>query len=82
MDLMPKMDMDSELSEKISQSFAKGMPPEFKNLVDSLSTVVQQQQNTNSTAIQEQMVALLEDMRRSMQTTATASERMAAVASN
>jgi GH24 family phage-related lysozyme (muramidase) len=82
MDQMPRMDMDSELSDKISQSFAKGMSPEFKNLVDSLSTMVQQQQNTNSTAIQEQMVALLEDMRRSMQTTATASERMAAVASN
>lgn len=82
MDLMPKMDMDSEMSEKMSQSFAKVMPPEFKNLVDSLSTMVQQQQNTNSTAIQERMVALLEDIKRSQETTATASERMAAVASN
>lgn len=82
MDLMPKMDMDSELSEKMSQSFAKVMPPEFKNLVDSLSTMIQQQQNTNSTAIQERMVSLLEDIKRSQETTATASERMAAVASN
>jgi hypothetical protein len=39
-------------------------------------------QNRSDVGLQQQMIGLLEDMRRSMQSTATASERMAAVASN
>jgi hypothetical protein len=50
--------------------------------VANINQLAEQMKNQVNTGLQQQMVGLLEDMRRSMQSTATASERMAAVASN
>jgi hypothetical protein len=58
------------------------MGEEFKSAVDNISQLANQLKNQGGAALQQQMVGLLEDMRRSMQSTATASERLAQVASN
>jgi hypothetical protein len=58
------------------------MGEEFKSAVTNINRIAEQMQNRSDVGLQQQMIGLLEDMRRSMQSTATASERMAAVASN
>jgi hypothetical protein len=79
---MPTLEIDKEAVAQIGQTFNEGMGEEFKSAVDNISQLADQLKNQSGAALQQQMVGLLEDMRRSMQSTATASERMAAVASN
>ena len=79
---MPSLEIDKEAAEQISQSFKEGMGDEFKSAVTNISKLAEQMQRGGDQGLQHQMVGLLEEMRRSMQATATASERMAAVASN
>ena len=79
---MPKLDINKETVEQLGQNIKNSMGEEFKSAVTSINRLAEQMQNKGDTVLQQQMVGLLEDMRRSMQATATASERMAAVASN
>jgi len=79
---MPKLEIDKEAMAQIGQTFNEGMGEEFKSAVDNISQLAAQLKNQSGAALQQQMVGLLEDMRRSMQSTATASERLAQVASN
>ena len=79
---MPKLEIDKEAAEQIGQNLKDGMGEEFKSAVANINRLAEQMKNQGDTGLQQQMVGLLEDMRRSMQATATASERMAAVASN
>jgi hypothetical protein len=79
---MPKLEIDKEAIAQIGQTFNEGMGEEFKSAVDNISQLAAQLKNQSGAALQQQMVGLLEDMRRSMQSTATASERLAQVASN
>ena len=79
---MPKLEINKEAAAQIGQTFKEGMGEEFKSAVDNISQLADQLKNQGGTALQQQMVGLLEDMRRSMQATATASERLAQVASN
>jgi hypothetical protein len=79
---MPKLEIDKEAAAQIAQTFNEGMGEEFKSAVDNISQLANQLKNQGGAALQQQMVGLLEDMRRSMQSTATASERLAQVASN
>jgi hypothetical protein len=79
---MPKLEIDKEAAEQIGQTLKDGMSEEFKSAVTNINRIAEQMQNRSDVGLQQQMIGLLEDMRRSMQSTATASERMAAVASN
>jgi hypothetical protein len=79
---MPKLEIDKEAAEQIGQTLKDGMGEEFKSAVTNINRIAEQMQNRSDVGLQQQMIGLLEDMRRSMQSTATASERMAAVASN
>jgi hypothetical protein len=79
---MPKLEIDKEAAAQIAQTFNEGMGEEFKSAVTSINQLADQLKNQSGAALQQQMVGLLEDMRRSMQSTATASERLAQVASN
>jgi hypothetical protein len=79
---MPKLEIDKEAAAQIGQTFKEGMGEEFKSAVNSINQLADQLKNQSGAALQQQMVGLLEEMRRSMQATATASERMAQVASN
>ena len=79
---MPKLEINNEAAAQIGQTFKEGMGEEFKSAVDNISQLADQLKNQGGAALQQQMVGLLEDMRRSMQATATASERLAQVASN
>jgi hypothetical protein len=79
---MPKLEINKEAAEQIGQTLKDGMGEEFKSAVANINRLAEQMKNQVDTGLQQQMVGLLEDMRRSMQSTATASERMAAVASN
>ena len=79
---MPKLEIDKEAAAQIGQTFKEGMGEEFKSAVTSINQLADQLKNQGGAALQQQMVGLLEDMRRSMQSTATASERLAQVASN
>lgn len=79
---MPKLEIDKEAAEQIGQTLKDGMGEEFKSAVTNINRIAEQMQNRSDVGLQQQMVGLLEEMRRSMQATATASERMAAVASN
>ena len=79
---MPKLEINKEAAEQIGQTLKDGMGEEFKSAVANINQLAEQMKNQVNTGLQQQMVGLLEDMRRSMQSTATASERMAAVASN
>jgi hypothetical protein len=79
---MPKLEIDKEAAAQIGQTLKEGMGEEFKSAVTSINQLADQLKNQGGAALQQQMVGLLEDMRRSMQSTATASERLAQVASN
>ena len=79
---MPKLEIDKEAAAQIGQTLKEGMGEEFKSAVTSINQLADQLKNQSGAVLQQQMVGLLEDMRRSMQSTATASERLAQVASN
>ena len=79
---MPSLEIDKEAAAQIGQSFKESMGDEFKSAVTNISKFAEQMQRGGDLGLQQQMVGLLEEMRRSMQATAKASERMAAVASN
>jgi hypothetical protein len=79
---MPSLEIDKEAAAQISQSFKESMGDEFKSAVTNINKLAGQMQSQGDQGLQQQMVGLLEEMRRSMQATAKASERMAAVASN
>jgi hypothetical protein len=79
---MPSLEIDKEAAEQISQSFKETMGDEFKSAVTNISKFAEQMQRGGDQGLQQQMVGLLEEMRRSMQATAKASERLAQVASN
>ena len=79
---MPSLEIDKEAAEQISQSFKENMGDEFKSAVTNISKFAEQMQRGGDQGLQQQMVGLLEEMRRSMQATAKASERLAQVASN
>jgi hypothetical protein len=79
---MPKLEIDKEIATQIGQTLKDGMGEEFKSAVTNINRLAEQLQNRSETGLQQQMVGLLEDMRRSMQDTATASQRLAQVASN
>ena len=79
---MPSLEIDKEAAAQISQGLKETMGDEFKSAVTSIGKFAEQMQRGGDLGLQQQMVGLLEEMRRSMQATAKASERMAAVASN
>jgi hypothetical protein len=79
---MPSLEIDKEAAEQIGQSFKETMGDEFKSAVTNISKFAEQMQRGGDQSLQQQMVGLLEEMRRSMQATAKASERLAQVASN
>jgi len=82
LDNMPKLEIDKEAATQISQSLTDGLGNEFKSAVANINRLAEQMQNRSDVGLQQQMVGLLEEMRRSMQATAKASERLAQVASN
>jgi len=79
---MPSLEIDKEAAAQISQSFKESMGDEFKFAVTNINKLAEQMQRGGDQGLQQQMVGLLEEMRRSMQATAKASERLAQVASN
>jgi hypothetical protein len=79
---MPSLEIDKEAVAQISQSFKESMGDEFKSAVTNINRLAGQMQSQVDLGLQQQMVGLLEEMRRSMQATAKASERLAQVASN
>ena len=79
---MPSLEIDKEAAAQISQGLKETMGDEFKSAVTSIGKFAEQMQRGGDLGLQQQMVGLLEEMRRSMQATDKASERMAAVASN
>jgi hypothetical protein len=82
LDNMPKLEIDKEAAAQISQSLTENMGNDFKTAVANINRLAEQLQNRNDVGLQQQMVGLLEDIRRSQQATAKASERLAQVASN
>ena len=79
---MPGLEIDTEAVAQIGQSFKESMGDEFKSAVTNINKLAQQMQSQVDLGLQQQMVGLLEDIRRSQQATAKASERLAQVASN
>ena len=79
---LPKLEIDKEAAEQIGQTLKDGMGEEFKSAVTSINRIAEQMQTRSDIGLQQQMVGLLEEIRRSQQATATASERLAQVASN
>ena len=79
---MPSLEIDKEAAEQISQSFKETMGDEFKSAVTNISKFAEQMQRGGDQGLQQQMVGLLEEIRRSQASTAKASERLAQVASN
>jgi hypothetical protein len=79
---MPGLEIDKEAAAQISQSFKESMGDEFKSAVTNINKLAGQLQSQGDQGLQQQMIGLLEEMRRSMQATAKASERLAQVASN
>ena len=79
---MPSLEIDKETAEQISQSFKETMGDEFKSAVTNISKFAEQMQRGGDLGLQQQMVGLLEEIRRSQASTAKASERLAQVASN
>lgn len=82
MNLMPSLEIDGDTADDIAESFKSGMNVDFSAMVSSLRELVSQQQNQNSTGLQERMISLLEDIRSSQVSTADHTGRMAAVAAN
>jgi hypothetical protein len=79
---MPKLDINKETVEQLGQNIKDSMGEEFKSAVTSINRLAEQMQSRGDTGLQQQMVGLLEEMRRSMQATAKSSGRLAQVASN
>jgi hypothetical protein len=79
---MPSLEIDKEAAEQIGQSFKETMGDEFKSAVTNISKFAEQMQRGGDQGLQQQMVGLLEEIRRSQASTAKASERLAQVASN
>lgn len=79
---MPGLEIDKEAAAQISQSFKESMGDEFKSAVTNISKFAEQMQRGGDLGLQQQMVGLLEEIRRSQASTAKASERLAQVASN
>jgi hypothetical protein len=79
---MPKLDINKETVEQIGQTLKDNMGEEFKSAVTSINRLAEQMQNRSDAGLQQQMVGLLEEIRRSQQATAKASGRLAQVASN
>lgn len=79
---MPSLEIDKESVAQISQSFKENMGDEFKSAVNNINRLAEQMQSRSDLGLQQQMVGLLEDIRRSQSATAKASERLAQVASN
>jgi hypothetical protein len=79
---MPKLDINKETVEQLGQNIKDSMGEEFKSAVSSINRLAEQMQSRGDTGLQQQMVGLLEEMRRSMQATAKSSGRLAQVASN
>ena len=79
---MPSLEIDKEAAAQISQGLKETMGDEFKSAVTSIGKFAEQMQRGGDLGLQQHWVGLLEEMRRSLQATAKASERMAAVASN
>jgi hypothetical protein len=79
---MPKLDINKESVEQLGQNIKDSMGEEFKSAVTSINRLAEQMQSRGDTGLQQQMVGLLEEIRRSQQATAKASGRLAQVASN
>ena len=79
---MPKLDINKETVEQLGQNIKDSMGEEFKSAVTSINRLAEQMQSRGDTGLQQQMVGLLEEIRRSQQATAKASGRLAQVASN
>ena len=79
---MPKLDINKETVEQLGQNIKDSMGEEFKSAVSSINRLAEQMQSRGDTGLQQQMVGLLEEIRRSMQATAKSSGRLAQVASN
>ena len=79
---MPKLDIDKETVEQLGQNIKDSMGEEFKSAVNSINRLAEQMQSKGDVGLQQQMVGLLEEIRRSQQATAKASGRLAQVASN
>ena len=79
---MPKLDINKEAAEQIGQNIKDSMGEEFKSAVAGINRLAEQMQSRGDTGLQQQMVGLLEEIRRSQQATAKASGRLAQVASN
>ena len=79
---IPKLEIDKEAVEQIGQTLKDSMGEEFKSAVASINRLAEQMQSRGDTGLQQQMVGLLEEIRRSQQATAKASGRLAQVASN
>ena len=79
---MPKLDINKETVEQLGQNIKDSMGEEFKSAVSSINRLAEQMQSRGDTGLQQQMVGLLEEIRRSQQATAKASGLLAQVASN
>lgn len=79
---MPKLEINKEAAEQIGQNLKESMGEEFKSAVTNINRLAEQLQNRSDIGLQQQMVDLLEEIRRSQQATAKASGRLAQVASN
>jgi len=79
---MPKLDINKETVEQLGQNIKDSMGEEFKSAVSSINRLAEQMQSRGDTGLQQQMVGLLEEIRRSQSATAKASGRLAQVASN
>ena len=79
---MPKLDINKETVEQLGQNIKDSLGEEFKSAVAGINRLAEQMQNRSDLGLQQQMVGLLEEIRRSQQATAKASGRLAQVASN
>ena len=79
---LPSLDINKETVEQLGQNIKDSMGEEFKSAVTSINRLAEQMQSRGDTGLQQQMVGLLEEIRRSQQATAKASGRLAQVASN
>ena len=79
---LPSLDINKETVEQLGQNIKDSMGEEFKSAVASINRLAEQMQSRGDTGLQQQMVGLLEEIRRSQQATAKASGRLAQVASN
>ena len=79
---LPSLEINKEVAEQIGQNIKDSMGEEFKSAVASINRLAEQMQNRSDLGLQQQMVGLLEDIRRSQQATAKSSGRLAQVASN